>query len=75
MTALLEVEGLTAAYGPVRALHGVDLSVAEGRVVRILTPPAPTVRRLAAHLQPVGGVAASAGASGGIHPVAGIDQE
>ena len=38
MTALLEIEGLTAAYGPVRALHGVDLSVAEGRVVALLGP-------------------------------------
>jgi branched-chain amino acid transport system ATP-binding protein len=38
MTALLEIEELTAAYGPVRALHGVDLSVAEGRVVALLGP-------------------------------------
>ena len=35
---LLEIEGLTASYGPVRALHGVDLDVAEGRVVAILGP-------------------------------------
>jgi branched-chain amino acid transport system ATP-binding protein len=38
MTPLLEIADLTAAYGPVRALHGVDLSVAEGRVVALLGP-------------------------------------
>jgi branched-chain amino acid transport system ATP-binding protein len=38
MTALLEITGLTAAYGPVRALHGVDLTLAEGRVVALLGP-------------------------------------
>jgi branched-chain amino acid transport system ATP-binding protein len=38
MTALLEIEGLTAAYGQVRALHGVDLTVAEGQVVALLGP-------------------------------------
>ena len=38
MTALLEVEGLTAAYGQIRALHGVDLTVCEGQVVALLGP-------------------------------------
>jgi branched-chain amino acid transport system ATP-binding protein len=38
MTALLEVEGLRAGYGPVRALQGVDLAVQEGGVVAILGP-------------------------------------
>ena len=38
MTALLEVEGLTAAYGQIRALHGVDLTVGEGQVVALLGP-------------------------------------
>jgi branched-chain amino acid transport system ATP-binding protein len=38
VTALLEVERLQASYGPVRALHGVDLTVAEGGVVAILGP-------------------------------------
>ena len=38
MTALLEVEDLTAAYGQVRALHGVDLTVGEGQVVALLGP-------------------------------------
>ena len=34
----LEIEGLTASYGPVRALHGVDLAVGEGQVVALLGP-------------------------------------
>jgi len=38
MTALLEVEDLTAAYGQIRALHGVDLTVGEGQVVALLGP-------------------------------------
>ncbi|HEV8649818.1 MAG TPA: ABC transporter ATP-binding protein [Actinomycetes bacterium] len=38
MTTLLEVEGLRASYGPVRALHGVDVAVEEGGVVAVLGP-------------------------------------
>jgi branched-chain amino acid transport system ATP-binding protein len=38
VTALLEVEDLRASYGPVRALHGVDVTVEEGGVVAILGP-------------------------------------
>ena len=38
MTALLEVEDLHAGYGPVRALHGVDVTVQEGAVAAILGP-------------------------------------
>jgi branched-chain amino acid transport system ATP-binding protein len=38
VTALLEVEDLRAGYGPVRALHGVDLTVQEGAVAAILGP-------------------------------------
>jgi branched-chain amino acid transport system ATP-binding protein len=38
LTALLDVEDLRASYGPVRALHGVDVSVGEGDVVAILGP-------------------------------------
>jgi branched-chain amino acid transport system ATP-binding protein len=36
MSAFLEVEGVTAWYGPVQALFGVDLSVGEGEVVALL---------------------------------------
>jgi len=35
-TALLEVAGLHASYGPVQVLHGVDFMVNEGEVVVIL---------------------------------------
>ena len=38
MSALLEVEGLRASYGPLQALHGIDLSVGEGDVVAVLGP-------------------------------------
>jgi branched-chain amino acid transport system ATP-binding protein len=38
VTALLEIEKLHASYGPVRALHGVDVTVEEGGVVAILGP-------------------------------------
>jgi branched-chain amino acid transport system ATP-binding protein len=38
VTTLLEVENLTAAYGQIRALHGVDLTVREGQVVALLGP-------------------------------------
>jgi branched-chain amino acid transport system ATP-binding protein len=36
MSALLEVTGLHAGYGPVEVLHGIDLTVAEGEVVVVL---------------------------------------
>ncbi len=36
MTKLLEVKGLTAAYGPIRALFGMDFDVDEGEVVVLL---------------------------------------
>src|SRR3712207_2250015 len=35
-TRLLEVEGLTSAYGPVRALDGVSLSAEAGRITAVL---------------------------------------
>jgi branched-chain amino acid transport system ATP-binding protein len=38
VTALLEIAGLTASYGQIRALHGVDLTVGEGQVVALLGP-------------------------------------
>ena len=38
MSALLEIEGLRASYGPLRALHGIDLTVEQGGVVAVLGP-------------------------------------
>jgi branched-chain amino acid transport system ATP-binding protein len=35
-TALLQVQGLTSAYGPVRALDGVTLSAEAGRITAVL---------------------------------------
>src|SRR2546429_6729759 len=34
--ALLELEGVEARYGPIKALHGVSLTVAEGELVAVL---------------------------------------
>jgi branched-chain amino acid transport system ATP-binding protein len=36
VTALLELEGVEARYGPVQALHGISLAVNEGEVVAVL---------------------------------------
>ncbi len=36
MSAVLEVKGLQAGYGPLRVLHGIDLTVGEGERVGIL---------------------------------------
>ncbi|MBA2624869.1 MAG: ABC transporter ATP-binding protein [Acidimicrobiia bacterium] len=36
MTPLLELSGVTGGYGPVRVLHGLDLTVEEGEVAVIL---------------------------------------
>jgi branched-chain amino acid transport system ATP-binding protein len=36
VTALLELRGVEARYGPVKALHGVSLDVGEGEVVAVL---------------------------------------
>ena len=36
MAALLELDGVTARYGPVHALHGVSLSVDEGEIAAVL---------------------------------------
>jgi ABC-2 type transport system ATP-binding protein len=59
VTALLEIEELRASYGPVRALHGVDITVQEGGVVAILGPngagKTTTIRMLTTLLQPTSG--------------------
>jgi branched-chain amino acid transport system ATP-binding protein len=36
VAALLELDGVTARYGPVQALHGVTLSVEEGQIAAVL---------------------------------------
>jgi len=36
MSALLELEGIEARYGPVRALRGITLEVGEGEIVAVL---------------------------------------
>jgi branched-chain amino acid transport system ATP-binding protein len=36
MTTLLELDGVEARYGPVKALHGVSLTVGEGEIVAVL---------------------------------------
>jgi len=36
MAALLELDGVSARYGPVRALHGVSLTVEDGEIVAVL---------------------------------------
>ncbi len=38
MSALLRLEGLTVDYGPVRAVHGLDPTVAAGELVALLGP-------------------------------------
>jgi branched-chain amino acid transport system ATP-binding protein len=57
---MLEMRGVTAGYGRIQVLHGVDLVVPEGRVFALLGPNGAgktTVLRVAAGLQePTGGV-------------------
>src|SRR5712691_7441357 len=36
MSPLLELENVEARYGPIKALHGVTLSVGEGQIVAVL---------------------------------------
>ncbi|OYX44320.1 MAG: ABC transporter ATP-binding protein [Rhodobacterales bacterium 32-67-9] len=36
MTALLDLQGVTAGYGPVQALFGVDLHLSDGEVVALM---------------------------------------
>ena len=38
MGAAVEVAGLTKSYGPVEAVRGIDLTVAEGEVFALLGP-------------------------------------
>ena len=36
MSSLLDVRGLSAAYGKVEALHGVDIEVPRGKIVTVI---------------------------------------
>ncbi|MFE6861992.1 ABC transporter ATP-binding protein [Nocardia sp. NPDC057668] len=57
-TPLLELRGVRAAYGAITVLHGVDLSVAAGKVVALLGPNGAgktTALRVAAGIHPVTG--------------------
>ena len=38
MSALLEVKNVEAAYGPVKAVRGVSLSVPDGKIATVLGP-------------------------------------
>lgn len=38
MSSLLDVRGLSAAYGKVEALHGVDIEVPRGKIVTVIGP-------------------------------------
>ena len=66
MTALLEVEGLRAGYGPAEVLFGVDLAVGAGEVVALVgrngMGKTTTVRAIMGLLRPRGGRVRFAGA-------------
>jgi branched-chain amino acid transport system ATP-binding protein len=65
MSALLELSGVTAAYGAVQALHGVDLTVGEGEAVALMgrngMGKTTTVRTIARMLPTTGGRVVFAG--------------
>jgi branched-chain amino acid transport system ATP-binding protein len=59
MTALLEVQGITAGYGAAPVLHGVDLTVGAGQIVAVLgangAGKTTLLRTLSGLVRPVGG--------------------
>lgn len=65
MSALLEVRGLEAGYGPLRVLHGVSLAVPEGGAVAVLGPngagKSTLLRTVAGLLRPASGAVRYAG--------------
>ena len=68
MAALLELDGVTARYGPVQALHGVSLSVDEGEIAAVLgangAGKTTTIKMLCGLLPPTSGQMRLAGESG-----------
>ena len=65
MTSLIEARGLTRSFGPVRAVHGLDLDVHAGELVAFLGPngagKSTSLRMLTTLLAPTGGTATVAG--------------
>ena len=65
MSALLEVSGLTAGYGPVQALFGVDLALEEGAVLALMgrngMGKTTTIRTVCGLMRPMAGQVALAG--------------
>jgi len=61
MTAMLEIDGLYKAFGPVRAVNGITLSVAAGEVLGFLGPngagKSTTMKMVAGFLDPDQGTA------------------
>lgn len=57
--ALLRIDGLVAAYGSIRAVHGVDISVDEGELVALLgsngAGKSTTLKSIVGVVKPVGG--------------------
>jgi branched-chain amino acid transport system ATP-binding protein len=57
---LLELRGVAARYGPLQALHGIDLSVAEGEIVAVLgangAGKTTTLRAISATVKTSGGL-------------------
>ncbi len=65
--ALLEIRGLRVSYGPVEALHGIDLDVEEGRIVTLIgsngAGKTTTLRTISGLLKPTAGTIRFAGES------------
>jgi len=60
MTRMLTLEGVTGGYGPVKVLHGIDLTVDEGEVVVVLgangAGKTTTIRAICGEIETVGTV-------------------
>ncbi len=63
--AIIEVEGLSKNYGPVKALNGISFSVNKGEIIGLLGPngagKTTTMKILSGYLQPTEGQATVAG--------------
>ena len=61
----IQIQGLTKAYGKVRALHGIDLAVNRGEIFGFLGPngagKTTTIRCMLDMIRPDGGTAALMG--------------